>query len=365
MIAVRPTTPRDKMSHDKASRSPSDPGPLAAWDVQEYQFPEHGSTEERLAFALRYAMLAPSTHNTQPWRFRIAGRTVELFADHARQLPAIDPSGRELVMSCGAALFHLRLALRHFRYAAPVELLPDPRRPDLLARVELGDWCQPTRGEEELFHAITVRRTHRGPFEPIVVPAELVADMQREAARGGARLVVVAAPRLKQHLADLIARADRTQFTHRTFRREVAAWVRDNHSDAHDGIPGYALGLGEAGAVAEPLIVRGFDVGRLQGSWDHQLAATAPVLVVLGTEGDTAEDWIKAGQALARVLLRACANGVYASFLTQPIEVAGLRPWVQELVGMREVPQLMLRMGYGSQGRPTPRRGIADVIDRT
>jgi nitroreductase len=348
------------MSTDRHSSG----GPLDAWEVHDSQFPEHGSAAERLTFALKYAVLAPSSHNTQPWRFRLAGDAVELYADRTRALSAIDPAGRELVMSCGAALFHLRLALRHFGYAAPVELLPDPANPDFLARVELGDWHQPTRGEEELFHAIITRRTYRGRFEPIVVPRELVAALQREAALGGVRLMVLADTKRKQQLADLIAQADRTQFAGAAFRRELAAWVRDNRSDAHDGIPGYALGLNEATSIAEPLLVRGFDVGRLQASWDHNLAGAAPVLIALGTLGDMVEDWLVAGEAMARVLLRASANGVYASFLSQPIEVPELRPHVAEALGMAEFPQLLLRMGYASQGKPTPRRRVEEVVTR-
>ncbi len=346
------------------SDSTSDPGPTAAWDIQEYQFPEHGSEAERLAFAARYAVLAPSSHNTQPWRFQIRDDAVELSADRTRALTAIDPVGRELVISCGAALFHLRMALRHFGYEAPAELLPESANSDLLARVTLGAWRAPTREEDELFHAIITRRTYRKRFEPIVVPPELIAAMQREAALGGARLHVISDEHMKAQLADLIAQADCIQFADKSFRRELAAWVRDNFSPARDGIPGYALGLNEATAVAEPMIVRGFDVGRLQASWDHNLADAAPVLVVLGTVGDTTEDWIKAGQAMARVLLRACANGVYASFLSQPIEVAELRPRVREALGMEEIPQLLLRMGYATQGRPTPRRTVEEVVVR-
>jgi nitroreductase len=350
-----------RVSRPAARQRPTDP--LAAWEVPDYDFPEHGSRAERLAFALRYAVLAPSTRNTQPWRFRIAGEAIEVYADRTRALNTIDPAGRELVMSCGAALFYLRIALRHFGYAAPAELLPNPADPSFLARIELGDWHRPMREEEEEFHAIATRRTHRGRFEASAVPAELVVALQREAALGGTRLRVAADPRLKERLADLIAQADRLQFADHAFRREVATWVRTNHSDAHDGIPGYALGMGDAASVAEPLILRGFDVGRFQATWDHRLADAAPLLVALGTRGDTIGDWIVAGQAMARVLLRAAAGGVHASFLSQPIEVAQMRPLVSEALGMAEAPQLLLRMGYAAQGKATPRRTTDEVVD--
>ncbi|HEU0025359.1 MAG TPA: hypothetical protein VFQ12_12040, partial [Thermoleophilaceae bacterium] len=124
-----------------------------AWHVDASRFPGDGSDEDQLEFALRYAILAPSGHNTQPWRFRIRGDTVEVHADRMRALAIVDPAGRELVISCGAALFLLRLALRRFHHAPEVALLPEPGEPTLLARVALGQPVEPTRDEAALAEA--------------------------------------------------------------------------------------------------------------------------------------------------------------------------------------------------------------------
>src|ERR1044071_2504628 len=115
--------------------------PLEVWNISADDFPADGNSEEKLWFLVRYAVLAPSTHNTQPWRFRIHGNVVELYADFARALPVVDPQYRELIMSCGAALLHLRIAIRYFGHAYTVERLPDPDDPALLARVHLGFKC--------------------------------------------------------------------------------------------------------------------------------------------------------------------------------------------------------------------------------
>src|SRR5215470_2361610 len=91
--------------------------------VSEGNFPTSGTPAEQLCFLLNYAVLAPSEYNTQPWLFKVSERTVELYADRARRLPIVDPEDRELTISCGAALFNLRVALRHFGYADEVEAL--------------------------------------------------------------------------------------------------------------------------------------------------------------------------------------------------------------------------------------------------
>ncbi|HEX9012434.1 MAG TPA: hypothetical protein VF813_02915, partial [Anaerolineaceae bacterium] len=113
---------------------------------------------------MKYAILAPSSHNSQPWLFRVTRGAVELYADRSRALPVIDPEDRELVISCGCALFHLCVAMRYFGYAPRVEDFPDPRDQDLLARVYLGDPCLPSLEDGELFQAMFRRRTNRKPF---------------------------------------------------------------------------------------------------------------------------------------------------------------------------------------------------------
>ena len=103
--------------------------PLDPWNVSADDFPADGTSEEKLWFTVQYAILAPSSHNTQPWKFRIHGNVVELYADLSRALPVVDPDKRELIMSCGAALFHLRTAIRYFGYGCQVETFPEPGEP--------------------------------------------------------------------------------------------------------------------------------------------------------------------------------------------------------------------------------------------
>lgn len=205
------------------------------------------------------------------------------------------------------------------------------------------------------------RRTYRKPFDPTAIAPHLILAMQRDAALGGVRLSFVLDRPAKARLADLVAQADRIQLADKAVRADLAAWMRDNRGTASDGIPGYALGANEALALAEPLVMRGFDIGRMQAGHDAALAAGSPALVAHSTRDDQPLDWVAAGEVLARILLRACASGVYASFLPQPIEIAALRPLVGELLGSSYVPQMLLRMGFAHQVKPTPRRAVADV----
>jgi nitroreductase len=332
------------------------------WTVSEDGYPAAGESQEKLHYMLNYAVLAPSGHNTQPWLFSVRGDYVELYADRTRGLPVVDPEDRALVISCGAALFYLRLAMRHFGYEEELEVFPHPDDPDLLARARLGTRHEETEEERALFEAIPKRRSNRGPFENRPVPGRLLSALQAAAWEEGAWLHFVEREDAKHTVAELIAEGDRIQLADRRFRRELASWVHPNRTKSRDGVPGYAFGFGDLMSLAGPFVIRTFDSGKGQAARDRQLAEGSPILAVLGTESDTASEWLSTGQALARILLRARAEGVWASFLNQPIEVSELRPRLRETIGQAGPPQLLFRMGYGQEVRPTPRRPASETL---
>ena len=313
-------------------------------------FPLDGEDDEKLAWSVPHAIRAPSSHNSQPWLFQVEHGVLELLADRTRALPVVDPHDRELTISCGAALFHLRTALRMAGEMPTVELLPEPARADLLARVSLsGESADPSPGEKRLFWSIRKRRTNRSRYTDEPVSDELLATLGRAATEEGATLVVVRDDERHLALAKLIAEGDRLQAGDPSFRRELASWLHSRRARSQDGMPG------------SPHFVRTFDWGRRHAAKDEQLALGSPVLAVLTTPGDEPADWLAAGQALAHVLLRATVDDVVASFLNQPVEVGALRRRVTELAG-EGVPQLVLRLGYGDAVPSTPRRPVADVL---
>ena len=334
----------------------------SAWDVSDDDFPSVGTPTDKLRFLIHYAVLAPSNHNTQPWKFKVRGNLLELYADRTRQLRVTDPDDRQLLVSCGCALFHLRLAMWHFGYLDRTHLLPVPGDDDLLARVSLGDEDSPTPQQEALFDAIPKRRTNRQLFRDDPLPDELKHDLVKAAERESAWLKFVDGRDERNAIADLIAEGDRQQWANKRFRLELAAWLHPNDGEAHDGIPNSAQNAGDLLSVAGPIVIRTFDLGEGQAAKNRDIAAYSPGLVVLGTDSDEPWAWVSAGQALARVLLRARADEVWASYLDQPIEVPELRPKVTEIIGRTGHPQIILRLGYGPNVSPTPRRTAEEVL---
>lgn len=326
------------------------------------EFPITGTPAEKLRAAVRYAVRAPSSHNSQPWLFHIHGETLELRADRTRGLPVVDPDDRELLISCGAALFFVRLALRHFGWAPQVERLPDAADPEWLARVRIAGAWERTATDEALFRAIPARHTNRLPCTERALPEHLADALESAAREEGAWLHVFRTAAARSAAADLVAEGDRWQMADKRFRRELAAWLRSTWSTRPDGLPAYTLGFGDVMSAAGPLVVRTFDIGRGVAARNQELVTGSPMLALLGTRRDTPADWLTAGEAIAHVLLRAQVDGVSASFLNQPIEVPELRPRLQCVAGREGFPQLLVRLGFAPPVPGTPRRPVSDVL---
>lgn len=337
---------------------------LAAWDVPTQRAPEALTPNGRLRAAVRWAVLAPSGHNSQPWRFVVRDEALELRADRSRRLPLADPDDRELAIACGAALMNARLALRHLGDEPVVQLLPEPGDRDLLARVTLGAPAVDAAADAALFVAIGHRRTNRAAYEPRDIPGDLLVQLVREVAAEGAWLQLLTEQAQRWELGSLVEEADRVQYADPAFRRELASWIRTNH-EAPDGIRAYGLGMSDTRALGHRFAVRLLDIGRSRGARDRSLVEEAPVAVVLGTDGDSPADWLRAGQALQRMLLRARSESVWAAFHNQPVQVRPLRTRLATTIGRQGHPQVVLRLGYGPAPRPEPRRPAEDVLSET
>ncbi|MGO8982330.1 MAG: Acg family FMN-binding oxidoreductase [Streptosporangiaceae bacterium] len=318
-------------------------------------------SDEQIEEIVRAAGAAPSMHNTQPWQFCVAADgSLELYGDPGRTLWVADPQGRALYLGCGAALFNARLAIRMTGHEPLVRPLPHPEHPPtLLAIVARGRGTQPTAAERELYDAIWRRHTNRRPFTGQAVPKPVQVAMEQAARAEAASLRMLSRPDAETVL-NLSERARRRLADDRGYQDELRRWVATGSRE--DGIPASALPLRPD---REPAPVRDYAVSAAVGA--ERPAATYeryPQLAVLSTERDEPADWLRAGEALQRLLLTATVNGVSASFLFEPIELMDMldmdpRPWPWP-----EHPQMIIRFGYGPPVPATPRRKLEDVLRR-
>ncbi len=308
-----------------------------------------------LRHAVASAVRAPSLHNSQPWRFRLRDGAIEVLADPIRRLPTADQTGWAVRIACGAATLNARLALAAQGTPAEVTLRPEPSEPGLVARLTPGHARPPTYLEQDLFAAIPRRHSNRQPFWPDPVPSQARVRLVEAARAEGAWLELLIGMTALSGFAQIARSADRVLHRDPRYQAELSEWTRT--TAAADGVPAAA-----AGPAPEPhdlLPQRPYDDRPRAPGRDFE---PEPLVAVLGSVGDSAGDQISAGQALQRVLLTATDAGLATSMISQPIEVPGAREQLRRALGRFGVPQMVLRVGYGQQGRPTPRRDGADVI---
>jgi hypothetical protein len=332
----------------------------------------HGRTDFAARFVVRAAMMAPSVDNTQPWSFASSRDVISVYADPARALSRPDPAGREIVISGGAALFNLRLAMRHLGFASQVRLLPDPRRLDHLADVRWGRYSRPTVSEELLYRAMPRRRTHHGRFTVKPVPAPLINELSRLAHEERVTLHVVGGAGRIRVLAELIRMAELTQRAELGISAERTRWTAPP-SPGDGPVAGVGDGPGDGVAAGNgDRAMNGSGFAERQAGpdarWpdspsplqadDHGLG----VVAVLATQDDRPPDWLLAGQVLQRLLLHAAAHHVSAAFHTQPLELPEYRRRIQTEFTGGAYPQLLLRLGHAGHDPKTPRRLVTDAL---
>ena len=313
-------------------------------------------TKALLGQAALVAGRAPSIHNSQPWRFRIRDGGIDVLADWSRRLDVIDASGRELLISVGAAVFNVRLAMHQLGRVPVLRLSPDPIPADVVARVVPGPTVAPDTALDALADAIPRRHTNRRPFARVVVPATVMAGLAAAAAVEHATLTVADAVG-RGAILGLVRTADQRLRAQGVYRAELAEWTVLGRG-RRDGVPPQAFGPWDA---LEVLPLRDFGLTQPQLHRSSERFEPYPTIVVLSTDGDTGQHWVRAGQALQRVLLTATVHGLAATPMSQPLEIPGLRELVTSSSSGRWA-QVILRLGYAQPTAPTPRRSLAEVL---
>lgn len=318
-----------------------------------------------LRTAVEAAVQAPSSHNTQPWRFRIAGPVLEIFVDPARHLRAIDADGRQQIQACGCALYNARVTVRALGHHDDVTtMFADAVHPELVATLCAGEPHITTESEHALYAAIPRRRTNRRAFLERPVGTAIVDDLAAAAHALGASLVRLE-PAQKHRLAQLVDTADRMQYGDPAFRAELARWLVPTGSRRRDGIPYSEKEYGSAMPFSRMRAVRSPALGESLGAIEAAFIDEAPVVIALGTPADDSSAWLASGQALQAVLLRATNYGLSAAFLNQVLELPDLRYSVATLLPDIGYPQMILRLGYAADSvhHPAPRRPLEEVLE--
>jgi hypothetical protein len=326
-----------------------------------------GTTEE-LAFLLQYAILAPSSHNTQPWKFYIRGVTLEVWADASRRLPASDVNGRQMFISVGCALENLLLAADYYGWPVTTDLFPDPSETHLVARLVFKESPYLTKDIDHfphLFYAIPERHNNRNPYEVTPVPEEFL-DACKKLEAEDLRLFFITDETQKEKSTDIVGKATHAAFSDRGFRQELSSWMRPSLRKYKDGIPGYNIGVPWLLSFLMPFMIRFFPIRRAQRKMVEAWCRATPVFGVIATATDEPADWTRAGQVYERIALMATARRLKTAVLAAPIQIGNYFKELMQLLGTHMRPQVFFRLGYTSKvPKSSPRRSVAETFIKT
>jgi nitroreductase len=326
------------------------------WEIAQREFPRDAPIETQLRFLLRYAILAPSTRNSQPWRFMVEGNEVRLVAALERGLPVADPDRRELYISLGCALENLLVAAELFGFRHGVTYLPERQHPELAASVLFAPAGASTPSRARItLDAILRRHNDNSVYCPAPVPDELRERLQACCVEPDLRVDLTDDHLFRRWVDGLTLEADRLEFANPAFRKELGYWIGQG-----------VFGTRQPLARLEGLAVARLDLGEPVARQDRNIVESAALLGLISASNDTHLEHLRTGQLFERLWLTATAVGVNIHPMSQTMRSPALRAAVAELLHSRGwIPQHLFRVGYSSRAgepRHTPRRPLDDVV---
>ena len=327
------------------------------WQIVESDYPRAGTPLEKSKFLIRCALLAPSSHNTQPWFFEIKeAQSIELFADRSRWLRVADADQRELHISLGCALENLLVAAAHFGLETETRYLPRGDDAPLAAVVSWREGAAaPDERRRGLFEFLTRRATFHGAFANREMPSGVLEEIEKRAAGDGVRLRLTNEESVLERIAEFVANADAQQFADPEFRRELAAWIGA-------GVFGNSWLTAQIGRFA----VAHFDFGRSTAKADARVLQSAAAFGLLATATNSREAQIKTGQDFERIYLAAQAHGLGVRPLSQIVQLPAYKEKLKETIaGKEEFPQQPFLIGCADKPATahTPRRPLEELLN--
>lgn len=330
-------------------------GAINPWDIRESEFPKFGTRGEKLEFLLRYAVLAYSPLNTQPWQFRIKHDTVEIHLDLSRQLKVRDPDCRQVLLSCGCALGNLIVACRYFGYEPNLNLLKGKLNSTLVATVALGALVEPTTEITHWLENMTELELGLSPFRQGPLPATLVQVIARVAKQYSVRVKNI--ENQEKALLKVCEVACEREGGDPHFQAEFSDWLRAQNHSVGDGLPTGFFGIGGLGALLGRRSLTHLKTPKGLAKAYRQVFTSASGGFIINTEGDAPDQILEAGIVLQQSLLAIRSQGLLGVVVQPPIDIDPIRKDLGRRFLEERSPQAFVVFGWAKkQGVKLPKR---------
>lgn len=336
-----------------------------AWKINHKDFNRLKSDNEKIKFLINYAVLAPSSHNTQPWNFKVVNNKIQVLADFKRRLPVADPTDRELYTSIGCAIANIEIASEFFKLTFKLTLFPKKGNKKLVAEIAfLKSKTKNSQPSKQLFSAIPKRMTNRSLYRNNKkLPKGLSKSMSKLTNAEGVSLHIVENKTTKTKLANLTKEGIKKAFENPAFRKEVSLWLRHNWTKKEDGMPGNTLNIPDAFSILAPAVIRSVGMAKETSLDEKKMVESASAIGIFSIAKDDREHWVKTGIMFEKLALLATSQGVSAAVLSAAVEMKEERLKLKNLLGVKNHPSLFFRLGYPTKKmKHAPRRTADKVI---
>lgn len=343
------------------------------WNINEKDFPVSGKLEEKIKFLLNFAILSPSSHNTQPWKFKISpanfsngasGNFLEIFADSSRRLKISDKDGRMIFIALGCALANILIAADYFglSYEVYYEKNADGFK-ESAARILFSDAGEKKKNNAALFLEIPHRSTNRNQYKNIPMPEEFLRDLKKYNTQGETAAEFISGAALKEKISDIMAGGMKRIMGMKIFRRELASWLRTNITLKHDGMPGDGHNMNLFTSIIAPYVLRNIDVSEVEKQKAKKRILNFPALGIIGSKEDSVLNWIYAGELFQNLILAIKSNKMDIAIMVAIIEDSESRSELQKTLNSSFLPQMFFGFGYAEKPAPkSPRRKLEEFI---
>lgn len=337
-----------------------------AWDIKVEDFPKEGDIYSQIKFILQYAILAPSTHNTQPWMFRIRESKCEVYYNPKLILPEADSKMRDLYISMGCCLENLILASKYFNIFESVLYGPFDKK-EQVAAINFKNYSG-NRDDQytRILDTIIKRVNARGVFQSEKVPEDILKNISifsREYLVDDLNIHWIVDQEKITKIASLTADGLKIAYNKISFRKEMSQWMNNSLTKKKEGIPGYALKMPLALSFILPRLVKLFNIGNFLAKKNYQSLCSAPLVVVITSKNESPKLFIKTGRLAERTMLEFQSVGWQTSIFVASIEIGELYKEVKTVVGTDQLPQFLFAVGkINSLHKQTPRHPIEEKI---
>ncbi len=317
---------------------------------------------EKLRYLTFLATLAPSSHNTQPWLFKCAGQTIELWANWTRKLAASDPTGREFYISLGAALANVIIASDALGLNYQYNLKPQPASSDIPIAVVSFTNLTPSRYDAIRLKAILTRRCNRFKYDNRPI-AEQTLQKIIDIAGQDVRADAIVDAKQKQIAQTIAEQATTDAFKDKAFIDELSRWIKPSLKKYTDGMPGYNIGIPWVFSFFMPWAIKHLPLGGSQSKMAGDMLYASQAFMVLSTPEDNAAAWLRCGDIFEKMAVETEIQNLRLALLAAPIEIGNHFRRLQQLLNINERPQLFFRLGYCEKIPPfAPRLPLTQII---